>query len=129
MKPGKNNEVENRKEQKPQSTFFTLIHDQRGYFISKLKSVGPSVANAKVRITAYVKFAVDDIDQLVREICRTYASTIRKHNFIHLVSFYATFEHNFTDTHESHQTLNLNDAHINLVQKQLLTPDCVNKKF
>ena len=40
--------------------------------------------------------------------------------------FYALFEHHFTDACEPHQTLDLNDVHINLGQKQLTAPVYIN---
>ena len=46
--------------------------------------------------------------------------------FKNLVSFYALLEHELTHEPESQQTSNLNDVHINMEQKQLTTPDCMN---
>ena len=42
---------------------------------------------------------------------------------------YALFEHDFTDAHESHQSLNLNDVHMSLGQKQFKAPDRTNIKI
>ena len=91
-----------------------------------MKSVAPSFAIAFVRITAHHYLAEDGLDPLGRETFRTYASIIRRHNFKYHVSFNAVFEHDFTDAHESHQTLSLNDIHINLGQKQSTPPGCIN---
>ena len=82
---------------------------------------------AIVRIMAY--FAEDDINPLVNEICRTYAAIINRSHIKYHVSFYALFDQDYTDAHESHRTLNLNDIHINLGQKQLTAPNCLNNKF
>ena len=43
--------------------------------------------------------------------------------------FYALIEHAFTDPHESHQNLNLNDVYKNLRQKPITIPDCKNDKY
>ena len=52
---------------------FTLTEDQQRYYNPQINFVGPSFANA--RITVYEYFAEDDINPLVRQICRTYGST------------------------------------------------------
>ena len=36
------------------------------------------------------------------------------------------FQHISTDAHDSHSSLNLNDVQINLRQKQITPPDCIN---
>ena len=41
------------------------------------------------------------------------------------MTFYTNFEHNLTDAQQPHQTLNLNDVHINLGQK-VTTTEYVN---
>ena len=74
-------------------------------------------------------FAEDDIHPIAEEISRNCASFIRKCKFVcfkNLVSFNALLEHELTHELESHQTSNLNDVHINMEQKQLTTPDCMN---
>ena len=103
----------------------TLTEDQQHYFKSELKSAGHSFAIATIRTTLYHYFAEDDIDRLVREICRTYASILRRHNFKNNVFFYPLFEQDFTDAQESHQTSNLNGFHVNIAKK-LTDPDCIN---
>ena len=39
------------------------------------------------------------------------------------------FRHNFTDAHEPHQSLYLNDVHTNVGEKQVKTPDFINNIF
>ena len=60
--------------------------------------------------------------------CRIYASINGRHKFKKPVSFFIIFGHDFTVAHEFHQTLSLNDVHINLEQKQLTTPDRINNR-
>ena len=51
---------------------FTITKEKQLYFSLKLKSIDPLFANAVVRITPYDYFAEDDLDPLVRWICRIY---------------------------------------------------------
>ena len=69
--PAKKNKVENRKRTETTMFPFTLTEDHQCYYIFKLKSLGPSFANVIIRITVFDLFAEDDLDPLVREICRT----------------------------------------------------------
>ena len=75
--------------------------------------MGPATDNAFVRNTNHDSCAEDDIVPLFREICRPYESMISKHNFEYLLTFYAIFDHDFTDALKQYQTLTLNDVHIN----------------
>ena len=81
MKPGKKNKIENKKKAETTTNPFNLSEDEQFYNISHTKSVGPSFANIIVKLPAFEYFAADDIDSLIREICRTYASKIRRRNF------------------------------------------------
>ena len=126
-KPGTKNEIEKKEETTINN--LTLAEDQQRYYISQFNYLGLSFTDSFVRITAYDFLAEDDIVPPVEGICRTYGSIITRHNFENLVSFYAILGNDFTDAHEYHQTLNLNDVHINTGQKQLTTPDCINNLF
>ena len=66
------------------------------------------------RITANEFLAWNGIDPLVQEKCRTYDVINKTPNLKNFESFYALFEHDNTDAHESHQTMSLNDVHKNL---------------
>ena len=71
---------------------------------------------------AYEYSTEDDIDLIIREICRPFGSIIRRHSIKYHVSFYAIIMHDFTDAHDSRQTLNLNDVHINLWENKQQPP-------
>ena len=128
MKPSRNNIIgSEQKEQKPQLFLLSLLKINNVNKIFKSKPVGPSFANAIVRLAFYNYFAVDDIDSLIREICAEYARKIARSGFLYNAFFYALFEHDYTDTLESQQSMNLKDVHINLGQKQLTAADFVSK--
>ena len=97
MKPGKENKVENKKRAETSINPFILIEDQKQYYESQPKCVDPSLATASVRKTAFEFFAKDDIDPIISEVCRIYASLIRRLSFKNLISFYAFFEQYFTE--------------------------------
>ena len=74
MKPSRNIIIGNKqKEQKPQLFLLSLLKINNVNKIIKSKPVGPSFANAIVRLAFYDYFAVDDIDSLIREVCAEYA--------------------------------------------------------
>ena len=52
-RPVKDNKIENKKKGENIMNRFILTEDQQRYFESELRSVGPSLANAIVRINAY----------------------------------------------------------------------------
>ena len=128
MKPCKNDKNEYKKTE-PITTSFTVTKDQQPHYIFQLKSAGPLFSNSNIKTTPYDFFAENDIGPLLRDICRTYAIINRRHNFQYCVSLYATIEHKSTAAYGCHRTLILKDVHINLGQKQLSSPDCINKKY
>ena len=105
---------ENRRRGERVTNPFIFSEEQQYYYVSLLKSVGLSLANAINLTTACDYFAKVDIYPLVKEYCRTYASVIGRHDFKNLVSFYTSFEYDFIYAHQSHQNLSLNDVNINL---------------
>ena len=74
---------------------------------------------------AYEDFAEDDMHALVKELCSTYASIIKRPTFENHISF---FDLSNIDAHETHYTLKLDAVHINFGQKQLTIPVCKKNK-
>ena len=85
MKSCKNNKAENKKRAENTINPFTLSEYQQPYYRSQFNSVCPSFANATARRKGHELFAINDIDRLVREVCRIYTSLPRRLNFEYLV--------------------------------------------
>ena len=111
--------LETRKRAEAITNLSKLSEGQQRYLISKSKNVGSSFANAFVRVTTYDFSPEDNVETLVGEICRTYASMNIKHSLKHRVSCHPRYKHDFTEVHELHQTDILKYDHKNLIQKQL----------
>ena len=76
-----------------------------------------SFANSFSRKLPYDYFAEDDTDSMVEEICINLAAVKNRLNFEKFATFYAFFEHDFTDAYQSHPFLTLKDNHIDIGQK------------
>ena len=70
--------------------------------------------------------AENDIDPLVRELCRTYSTINKGHSFKYLVSFYALSSMNLMIHMNVTPTLKTNYVHIHFRQTESATPDCID---